>query len=104
MNTDFRIRRISPLAVAAIAFAGACAVSVAWGATYNFYFNNTEQGPNSTATPHLTVSQSADGKIEKKEGGQTLTPMGEKPADAAAAGAAPAANQSGASASSFEPK
>ena len=30
-------------------------ISVAWSATYSFYFNNTEQGPNSTATPSITV-------------------------------------------------
>ncbi len=31
----------------------------AWSATYNFYFNNTEQGNNSTASPTLQVN---DGK------------------------------------------
>ena len=31
-------------------------------ATYNFYFNNTEQGANSTASPSVTVS---DGKVVK---------------------------------------
>ena len=35
-------------------------VSVVRAATYNFYFNNTEQGANSTAAPSLTVN--SDGK------------------------------------------
>lgn len=39
---------------------------VAFGATYNFYFNNTEQGDNSTATPAVTVH--GDGKVEKSAG------------------------------------
>jgi hypothetical protein len=40
----------------------------AYAATYNFYFNNTEQGDNSTATPNVVVN---DGK---KEGGKSLEP------------------------------
>jgi hypothetical protein len=45
---------------------GLCGLAyVAWGATYNFYFNNTEQGDNSTATPSVTVS---DGKATKTPG------------------------------------
>ena len=39
---------------------------VAWGATYNFYFNNTEQGDNGTATPSVSVS--GDGSVVKKSG------------------------------------
>ena len=31
-------------------------LAVANAATYNIYFNNTEQGPNSTATPSMTVT------------------------------------------------
>lgn len=42
----------------------------AWGATYNFYLNSTEQGNNSTATPTLTVSE---GKATKT-GGDSPTP------------------------------
>jgi hypothetical protein len=68
---------------------------VAYGATYNFYFNNTEQGPNSTATPHVTVT---DGNLT---GAESKTMMGPKkpeseedkeevPAPAPAAAAAPA--------------
>src|SRR5688572_26493888 len=64
---------------------------VAWGANYNFYFNNTEQGPNSTATPTLSV---VDGK---SNGTATSIPVaapspGPAPADnsvAASAGTAP---------------
>lgn len=37
-----------------------------WAGTYNFYFNNTEQGDNSTATPSLVIR---DGK-DLKEGKQ----------------------------------
>lgn len=36
----------------------------AHSATYNFYFNNTEQGDNSTATPNVTIN---DGKAPKKQ-------------------------------------
>jgi hypothetical protein len=31
-------------------------LAVAHAATYNIYFNNTEQGPNSTASPSMTVT------------------------------------------------
>ena len=41
---------------------------VSWGATYNLYFNNTEQGNNSTATPNLTVT---DGKVSSSGAGTT---------------------------------
>jgi hypothetical protein len=36
------------------------ATCVAWGATYNFYFNNVEQGPNSQASPSVSIQ---DGKL-----------------------------------------
>lgn len=51
-------------------------------ATYNFFFNNTEQGPNSTATPSVTVQ---DGKLVKNPGaaGDGEAPAGD------ATGAAP---------------
>lgn len=40
-------------------------------ATYNFYFNNTEQGPNSNASPSLTVR---DGKkVVEATGNDTAT-------------------------------
>ncbi len=44
---------------------------VAYGATYNFYFNNTEQGPNSTASPSLTVT---DGKATSTGADKTNVP------------------------------
>ena len=46
-------------------FAAALVASewAAHAATYNFYFNNTEQGDNSTATPSVTVRD--DGKVFK---------------------------------------
>ena len=37
-----------------------------WGASYNFYFNNTEQGDNGTASPSVIVK---DGKLIKGEEG-----------------------------------
>jgi hypothetical protein len=71
---------------------------VAWGATYNFYFNNTEQGANSTASPTLTVS--GDGKATKS-GGNTDTPPGlEKPAAATVIPAASDVDRSTANAAS----
>src|SRR4051794_19080532 len=49
---------------------------VAYGATYNFYFNNTEQGPNSTANPSVSVK---DGNVT---GAQNKSMMGpDKPKD-----------------------
>lgn len=41
-------------------------VLVTQGATYNFIFNNTEQGPNSSATPSIHVSP--DGLVQKTAG------------------------------------
>ena len=40
-------------------------VGIANAATYNFYFNNTEQGENSTAEPKLIVGSS--GEASKNE-------------------------------------
>ena len=45
---------------ASVAFVVFISSGAAFAATYNFYFNNTEQGNNSTATPNVTISQ--DGK------------------------------------------
>jgi len=55
---------------------------MAWGATYNIYFNNVEQGSNGTANPSLTVS--GDGKVTKTSGElqqavQQTEPIEEKP-------------------------
>lgn len=44
---------------------------VTWGATYNFHFNNTEQGDNSTATPTVTVG--SDGKAKTSAGDSSGT-------------------------------
>jgi hypothetical protein len=65
------MKRFLPLTITLFASLGASEWA-ARAATYNFYFNNTEQGDNSTATPTVTVS---DGKAEKR-----LTPQ---PASAA---------------------
>jgi len=51
---------------------------VAFAATYNFYFNNTEQGDNSTATPNVTVQQDDKGgpaKVTKTGGDIGPNPM-----------------------------
>lgn len=37
-------------------------------ATYNFYFNNVEQGDNSNATPNVTISEDGVKKTDGKEG------------------------------------
>ncbi|MGZ3709060.1 MAG: hypothetical protein ACXWPM_09840 [Bdellovibrionota bacterium] len=56
--------------------------SIVWGATYNFYFTNTEPGHDSTATPSVTVT---DGKAVTTGASPGPSPMGN-----AAAAAAPA--------------
>jgi hypothetical protein len=53
------------------ALVAAAGVSLVWAGTYNFYFNNTEQGANSTASPSLTVS--ADGKATSTGAQQTVS-------------------------------
>ena len=45
---------------------------VAWGASYSLIFNNTEQGPNSTASPVVNVS--TDGTVTKSGGQGGTTP------------------------------
>lgn len=45
------------------------ATCVAWGATYNFYFNNVEQGPNSQASPSVSIQ---DGKLTGSEAAKTV--------------------------------
>lgn len=55
-------------------------VTAVWGATYNFYFNNTEQGPNSTASPSLSV---VDGKPSSSGAQKTVTNLTEGDAPAA---------------------
>jgi hypothetical protein len=76
------------LAGLALAFFGLA--YVAWGATYNFYFNNTEQGDNSTATPAVTITE--DGKVVKKPGdGTDPKALSATPAQAQGAPAAPEA-------------
>ncbi len=65
--------------------------SVAFGATYQFYFNNTEQGDNSTATPQLHVQ--ADKALEKTAKDLSSPPSnlaGPLPAPSPTAPAAPA--------------
>lgn len=42
-------------------------------ATYNFYFNNTEQGANSTATPNLIVKDANGGISNAKNGSSEVT-------------------------------
>ncbi|MBL7716699.1 MAG: hypothetical protein JNL01_14640 [Bdellovibrionales bacterium] len=46
----------------------------AYGATYNFYFNNTEQGDGSTATPNLSVAANGvpNGIASGKPGTSTI--------------------------------
>ncbi|OFZ83189.1 MAG: hypothetical protein A2583_01880 [Bdellovibrionales bacterium RIFOXYD1_FULL_53_11] len=73
---------------------------VAMGATYNFYFNNTEQGPNSTASPSLSVSGDgmANGQKPTTLPNASPTPTAEaSPAPEAAKPQAAAADQAGAS-------
>ena len=55
---------------------------VAFAATYNFYFNNTEQGDNSTATPNVTVQQDDKGGPAKvtKTGGDPMPAASATPA------------------------
>lgn len=60
-------------------------------ATYNFYFNNTEQGNNSTATPSLTVQ---DGKMVPTTSASPTPDASASPAPAAPQAApAPQASQ-----------
>jgi hypothetical protein len=42
------------------------ALRSAQAGTYNFYFNNTEQGDNSTATPNVTVKDGKEQATEKE--------------------------------------
>lgn len=42
-------------------------------ATYNFYFNNTEQGDNSTATPNLKINDSREEEVKKDDDGSLVT-------------------------------
>lgn len=53
--------------------------SLALAATYNLYFNNTEQGDNSTATPSVSIQQDANGRLveAKKDPGVLQTPVTE---------------------------
>ena len=48
---------------------------VAWGATYNFYFNNVEQGENGQASPSVLIQ---DGKLANGQA-QTLPVPGATP-------------------------
>ncbi|MBS1983686.1 MAG: hypothetical protein JST16_05890 [Bdellovibrionales bacterium] len=68
-------------------------VSVAGAAVYNMYFNNVEQGDNSTATPSVTVHKTEEGtKVTKTSGdGTVASPVVENPAPAPAPVAAPVA-------------
>lgn len=56
-------------------------LGLAGAATYNLYFNNVEQGDNSTATPSVSLSTDANGKVveAKKDPG---TPEATPPAPA----------------------
>jgi hypothetical protein len=56
--------------------------SVAYASTYNFYFNNTEQGANSVANPHVKIVKGENGelpKIEKKGEGELISSIPVKP-------------------------
>lgn len=57
------MKKIAMVSFPLIAAALAVSEWAAHAATYNFYFNNTEQGDNSTATPNMTVTD--DGKVFK---------------------------------------
>ena len=60
--------RFTWLTLAGTLFGFIGVVCVSMGANYNFYFNNTEQGNNSTAAPNLTVT---DGKVSSSGAGTT---------------------------------
>lgn len=76
-----RVRRSRGLfnRIAALVWAVGGMGSLAFAATYNLYFNNTEQGDNSTATPSVTIQQDANGKLvdAKKDPGVSQTPVTE---------------------------
>lgn len=75
----------------AVSLLGLVSVWTVTAATYNFYFNNTEQGDNSTATPSLAVEHQADGTDVVKKNGDVVneeakeTSPAELPASASAA-------------------
>jgi hypothetical protein len=72
----------------------ACFLSFVEGAeaaTYNFYFNNTEQGPNSTAAPNVTIQ---DGKMVKPGGtGASQEPLPAVPANGTSVAAPPSVEE-----------
>jgi hypothetical protein len=67
------------IGLAGVTIASLLVSGVAFAATYNFYFNNTEQGDNSTATPNVTVEQ------DDKGGPAKVTKTGGDPMPAASA-------------------
>lgn len=57
-----------------------------YASVYNFYFNNTEQGPNSTASPAISVT---DGKVTKTLGPEADTTTGASAPASATVAASP---------------
>lgn len=49
-------RKQSLLLILVVALVAATSASIAFGGSYNFYFNNTEQGANSTANPSINAT------------------------------------------------
>lgn len=70
------------IGLASITIGSMMVSGVAFAATYNFYFNNTEQGDNSTATPNVTVEQDDKGGPVKvtKAGGDPMPAASATPA------------------------
>jgi uncharacterized iron-regulated membrane protein len=96
--TTGRLRYVWHVLIGLI-FGIVCLASITWAATYNFYFNNTEQGNNSTATPTVTVT---DGKAQKSDGtdkkqAETATTPAQPAATAPASDSAASSNTSSAS-------
>ncbi len=83
LRTFLQLTGLASLAMAALA-------SLAMGATYNFYFNNTEQGDNSTANPSLSV---VDGKGAKSGGTEPLPEVMAQPSHPPTPPAAPPATE-----------
>lgn len=76
MNPNFKNRVFKWSAIGAVSWG---LLGIAGAATYNLYFNNTEQGDNSTATPSLSVATDGAGKLEVKKNGETAATAPETP-------------------------
>lgn len=73
--------------------AAAAVASTAWGATYNFYFNNMEQGDNGQATPTVLVGPSPQPGIQQAQVAPAPEAAPVAPVTATPEGPAPAASQ-----------